>query len=384
MMTALPYRFADFLTKIRPTRAQLEDYSDGHNRLTDRLKADEALKPIVVSTFLQGSYRRSTAVRPIGDSRPDVDVIAVTRLSSAEYSPQEALDVFIRFLEKHYEGKWEQQGRSIGIELSKVALDLVVTSAPDEAEEGLLLSEPVTLSRSVEDLEAWDLGDSSAVKKSAAQYDLERARIEAALKQARWQLSPLEIPDREANTWQDTHPLAQIQWTVGKNADTNKHYVNVVKALKWWRKVNHKTPKYPKGYPLEHLIGQCCPDGVGSVAEGVTRTLENIRDVYATNATLKVPPYLKDHGVEQDVFHRVTGEEFAQFHGQVTEAAAIARRAYDAEDERESAEAWIELFGDRFPKPPPGGGGKGNSGGPGSGGYTERKESSRIGGGRFA
>ena len=43
-MAALPYRFADFLTKIRPTRAQLEDYSDGHNRLTDRLKADETLE----------------------------------------------------------------------------------------------------------------------------------------------------------------------------------------------------------------------------------------------------------------------------------------------------------------------------------------------------
>ena len=156
-MAALPYRFADFLTKIRPTRAQLEDYSDGHNRLTDRLKADETLKPIVVSTLLQGSYRRSTAVRPIGDSRPDVDVIVVTRLSSAEHSPQGALDVFVPFLEEHYEGKWEQQGRSIGIELSRVALDLVVTSAPDEAEEGLLLSEPVTLSRTVEDLETWDL-----------------------------------------------------------------------------------------------------------------------------------------------------------------------------------------------------------------------------------
>lgn len=383
-MATLPYNFDDFLTKIRPTKAQLADYSDGHNRLTDRLKADDALKPIVVNTFLQGSYRRSTAVRPIGDSRPDVDVIAVTRLSSAEHSPQEALDIFTPFLEKHYKGKWEQQGRSIGIELSKVALDLVVTSAPDEAEEGLLVSDPITLSRSVEDLEAWDLSDSATVKKSAAQYDRERAQIEAALKQARWQLSPLEIPDREANTWQNTHPLAQIQWTVGKNAATNNHYVNVVKALKWWRKTNYKTPKYPKGYPLEHLIGYCCPDGIGSVAEGVTRTLERIRDDYANYAALNTKPYLKDHGVEQDVFHRVTGEEFALFHGQVTEAATIARRAYDADDKRESAEAWVELFGDKFPKPPPEGGNTKSDGGPGSSGYTARKESSQIGGGRFA
>ena len=57
------------------------------------------------------------------------------------------------------------------------------------------------------------------------------------------------------------------------------HYVNVVKAGKWWRKRN-ADGRYPKGYPLEHLIGANCPDGVGSVAEGLTRTLEAIRDNY--------------------------------------------------------------------------------------------------------
>ena len=382
-MASLPSSFKDFLTKIRPTKAQRDDYRDGHNRLTDRLNADEVLKPYIVSTFLQGSYRRSTAVRPIGDSRPDVDVIAVTKLSSAEWSPQEALDLFIPFLDEHYEGKWEQQGRSIGIKLSKVELDLVITSAPEEAEESLLSSEAITFSRSVEDLSEWNLGD-AVVAKSARQYDEERARIEAILKRARWQLSALEIPDREVNSWQDTHPLAQIEWTVEKNAATNEHYVNLVKALKWWRKVNYTSPKYPKGYPLEHLIGQCCPDGIASVAEGVMRTLEKIRDDYRTYASLKVSPYLRDHGVEQDVFRKVTGEEFAKFHGQATDAAEVARRAYDEEDEHESAELWRELFGDRFPKPPGGGGGKGGDGGPGGRGYTRRDEPSRVGGGRFA
>ena len=214
---------------------------------------------------------------------------------------------------------------------------------------------------------------------------VELARIAAVLKRAGWQLSPLEIPDREANSWQDTHPLAQIDWTVGKNRGTNKHYVNVVKALKWWRKANHATPKYPKGYPLEHLIGQCCPDGIASVAEGVTRTLEKIRDDYAGLAAAKIAPYMQDHGVAQDVFRRVTGEEFAEFHGQVAEAAAVARRAYDDQDERQSAEVWRELFGDKFPKPPPGGGGdRGGDGGSGGKGFTRRDEPSRVGGGRFA
>ncbi len=381
-MASLPSYFSDFLRNIRPTKTQRDDYKEGHKRLTERLNAQESLGPLLVSNFLQGSYKRSTAVRPLGDSRPDVDVIAVTRLDSSQVSAEEALDLFIPFLDKHYKGKWEKQGRSFGIELSRVELDLVVTSAPDEADKDLLSSEEITLSKSLEDLSQGDLTDLAATK-SADQNFQKLAQIEAALKQAGWQLSPLEIPDRDANTWQDTHPLAQIRWTIEKNANTNGHYVNVVKALKWWRKVNYDAPKYPKGYPLEHLIGQACPDGIESVAEGVVRTLEAIRDDYQAYASLRQCPHLKDHGVEQDVFHRTTGEDFAEFHSQTKEDADIARRAYDETKERESANEWISLFGEKFPKPPGGGGNK-SGGGPGDGGYTEREERSRIGGGRFA
>jgi hypothetical protein len=212
-----------------------------------------------------------------------------------------------------------------------------------------------------------------------------RNRLAAAKSQAAWKLSPLRIPDRDAEEWQDTHPLAQIQWTWDKNRATNRHYVNVVKATKWWRRENHPTPKYPKSYPLEHLIGQCCPDDINSVAEGMTRTLEEIRDRYAGEAASGVVPYLQDHGVVQDVLRRVTPKEFAEFHGQVAEAADIARGAYDSANEKESAEGWRKLFGEKFPEPPlppppPSSGGSGR--GPG-GGYTPREEQGRIGGGRW-
>jgi hypothetical protein len=193
----------------------------------------------------------------------------------------------------------------------------------------------------------------------------------------------LSISDRDLEEWQDTHPLAQIQWTWDKNRATNRHYVNVVKALKWWRREKHPMPKYPKGYPLEHLIGQSCPEGVGSVAEGVTRTLEDIRDRYAGYVSAGIKLYLQDHGVDQDVFRRVTPEEFAKFHGQVTEAAEVVRRAYDSAYTRESAEEWRELFGEKLPKPSDDGNGvKGGGRGPG-GGYTRREEPGQIGGGRW-
>ena len=49
--------------------------------------------------------------------------------------------------------------------------------------------------------------------------------------------------------------------------------MNVVKALKWWRLLD-RPGEYPKGYPLEHIIGACCPDGIASVAEGVARAFD--------------------------------------------------------------------------------------------------------------
>ena len=80
-------------------------------------------------------------------------------------------------------------------------------------------------------------------------------KINKAVGSTAWQQEPLLIPSRDLRTWIPTHPLEQIRWTIEKNDRTNGHYVNVVKALKWWRK--HKPDgEYPKGYPLEHLIGE--------------------------------------------------------------------------------------------------------------------------------
>ena len=83
--------FADFLQDVRPTKAMRDDLKTGHRTLRDRLNADEGLKKCLVSDFLQGSYKRSTAIRPKGDRRSDVDIIVVTKLSEEEYTPANAM-----------------------------------------------------------------------------------------------------------------------------------------------------------------------------------------------------------------------------------------------------------------------------------------------------
>lgn len=387
----LPSFFNDFLAEIRPQDNHVNDYKSGHRTLRQQLNADETLSPFIVSTFLQGSYRRATAIRPHQGKRADVDVIVVTNLSEDIYTPEKALELFVPFLEKHYKGEYEPQGRSFGIELSDVDLDLVITSAPSESEMGILKADSVTSFDTPETPEAdddWRLVPSwiSSEDRSVMPFSRAHYQLDAASKETEWRTSPLRIPDLDTEQWQDTHPLEQIRWTWEKNRRCNKHYVNVVKALKWWRRINHQTPKYPKGYPVEHLIGQCCPDGINSVAEGVTKTLEAIAQNYYYYALRKMKPSLPDHGVpSHDVLKRVSPEDFAKFYNQVCAAAKIARLAFDSDDIHESVEHWQKLFGKEFPDAPPkkgNGGYEGNS--PTDGGYTPRQRPSVITGGRFA
>ena len=379
----LPTDFKNFLQEIRPTAAMRKDMQTGHKTLRSRLRADKGLAPILVSDFLQGSYRRYTAVRPKGDRCSDVDIIIVTKLDEKEYGPVAAMNLFEPFLKQHYPGKWRRQGRSFGIELSYVELDLVVTSAPSETEIGILKSEAVTEGGEIDEdspeVGHWRLNDRWLSEASRfGRYDAE-AILKAADAAPEWKPAPLRIPDRDAGTWEDTHPLQQIIWTREKNAATSGHFVNVVKCIKWWRFVNYEEPKHPKGFPLERLVGEHCPDDIKSVGEGVTRTLEAIVAAYGVHVLLNTKPKLPDYGVPaHDVFARITAQDFAAFYEQVKEGAALAREALDEDDRTKSGNLWRDLLGTKFPPPPD------NDGNTRKGGFTEPAAPAVPGTGRFA
>jgi len=374
--------FNDFLSNIRLTPDQVSSLKTGHTTLRNRLNADPDLSAIVISTFLQGSYRRATAVRPQGEKRADVDIIVVTNLNRNSITPHDAIDKFVPFVERHYKGKYEIQGRSIGIELSYVDLDIVITSAPSEETKAILKSVSVTTEQNLEELnDDWKL---------VTQWDKIQGRgmlNEAVRNAAEWKTEPLFIPDRDANTWEQTHPLEQIRWTRDKNKNTNKHYINVVKALKWWRILKLTDLQYPKGYPIEHMIGDCCPDNIVSVSQGVCMTLEKIVSEYKIERTFNTTPTLPDRGVpEHNVWKRISAKEFATFYDHVVHYAKIAREAMDATSLKTQVEKWQELFGSKFPSydgDDDSGSNLNNSNGP-TGGFTQRNNPSTISGGRFA
>ncbi|WP_378942670.1 hypothetical protein [Mesorhizobium sp. ANAO-SY3R2] len=356
-------QFREFLTSIRPTDKQKEDWRTGSSTLRTRLANDEELGPQIVATFLQGSVRRATAIRPHGDKRPDVDVVVVTNIDPTKTTPDKAMNRFIPFLDKFYKDKWRPQGRSFGIEMSYVDIDLVVTALPPDQQsrnlmENLYRSQSVSSLSTLDEQPDWRLNqnwvprDLNSLNAQFGQPLVEDAPA------SEWKPNPLFLPDRDVGTWGRTHPLAQIQWTAAKNRACNGHYVDIVRSLKWWRQTNTESlPKYPKGYPLEHMIGYSVQDSVPSVASGLVQVLEQMTEQWALAAEIGPVPTLSDHGVpEHNVLKRLSSEDFKAFHKAVGNAASIARDALDSDDAQESGKLWQRLFGSRFPLPGPNGG----------------------------
>lgn len=339
----LENQLRELVSDISPTDTQRNALKDAHITLRERLMADADLKSRIVDTFLQGSYRRHTGIRPRGNDKPDVDIVVVTRLDRRQYTPDQALNTLRPFLDRHYPGKWTKQGRSIGIAMSKIKMDVVLTSAPSEAEEQLL--------RSFLD---WDFDANGPHGNGDA-----------------WKDAPLWIPDRDARAWQRTHPLAQIQWTQTKNGRTNGHYIHVVKLVKAWWQAQHPEQKHPRSYPLEQMVGDCCPDGVTTLAQAFTATMTEISRRYGAYAARNGVPVSYDRGVKQNVLERLNPHDFEQFCRKAAAAAQIARNAMHSKSESESANFWQQIFGSRYrilPSQP---------------GFSPRSQPSRIKGGRF-
>ncbi|QLH78345.1 hypothetical protein HZS55_14025 [Halosimplex rubrum] len=337
-MTTLPTLFETFLSDIRPQDEHNDAYKEGHETLRDHLQNDDDIDEFYVADFLQGSYRRWTALRPQEDEKSDVDVVFVSDLSS-DLDTDVALRKCEPFLDEHYEGQWEPNAHSYKIEEEEVEIDLVLTAAPSEATR-----------EAVKSLGSLDVG--TALSPDDLSTVAEALNMSAD-GDDEWKDEPLKIPHRDENEWENTHPLATIAFTVNKNDITDGHYVNVVKAIKWWRRTKTPDVEGPTSYPLEHIVGQCCPDDIDSVAEGVTRTLEELTRQFKTDALAEETPVLPAHGLprtpENDVLKQIDGKDFAAFYDEAEDAAALARTALDEEDKETSRDYWYQLFGEKFP-----------------------------------
>lgn len=286
-------QFIDLLSDIEPSDTTVSSCSSAHNTLRKALKEHEEFKDRHVETFLSGSYKRHTAIRPAiieGDlQRPDVDIISVTNHTKDD-APKVVLDALEKALDDIGYKDLKVNRRSINVKLATVDMDVV----------------PI-------------------IKNGDAYL----------------------IPDTQLEEWISTNPPAHTQWTIDVNKEANENFKPLVKLFKWWRRENLSDLKRPKGFILECLVAEHMDYKETNYEKLFVDLLETIRDSYEVDEV----PYLEDPGVPgNNVFSAVTVDEFNTFYEKVQEHAVLARKALDEADKDEALKLWRKVLGERFPQ----------------------------------
>lgn len=293
---ATQQQFIDMLKDIEPSPSTVDACSSAHRTLRSALEADETFKKLLVTTFLSGSYKRDTAIRPaLIDGvlqRPDVDVIVVTNHTKKD-RPKDVLDALEKALRATGYENIKVNRRSICVTLKGVDMDIV----------------PV-----IEDGDAY------------------------------------LIPDIELKEWLTTNAPAHTQWTIDVNKEAEGRFKPLVKLFKWWRRVHLADLRRPKGFILECVVAKHMNYFEESHERLFVTLVEAIRDAYALTVLLEKVPFVEDPGVPgNNVFSNVKLEEFKKFYDTVNTQANLARKAMNEEDEDKQLELWRKVFGPRFP-----------------------------------
>ena len=296
MPTIPQTRFTEFLSDIEPSPTTKSNASSAHTELRDFLKDDEDFKEYHTNTFLSGSYKRNTAIRPRSKDgeteRPDVDIIVETT-HTLDDSPKEVVDLLYKTLKKEY-SDIRRQARSVGIESSKADMD-VVPIIPD----GTMYL----------------------------------------------------IPDRRQECWLSTNPPGHTTWTTETNETAGGRFKPLVKLMKWWRRENPTISKKPKGFVIECITAECMNYEETYYGELFVKTLEEIVEKYKTNYLLDTVPNIPDPGVPGNfVTDGITTDAFTGFYNKANSHAELGRKALNETDPEEATKLWKKIFGDRFPK----------------------------------
>lgn len=290
-------QFTSFLHDIEPSSTTKTRASTAHTTLRACLRSHATFSKAHVDTFLSGSYRRDTAIRPATregeEERPDVDIIVVTSHTLAD-DPRQVIALLYETVKEKYTVR--RQTRSVGISMATVDMDVVPIIAPEGID------------------------------------------------------GTLYIPDRKLEQWLTTSPRRHTSWTTGVNQASGGRFKPLVKLMKWWRRENRTISERPKGFVIECIVAECMDYEETQYADLFVGTLEEIANRYAMCISLEYVPSIVDPGVPgNSVTAGMTFAAFEGFYNKARAHAELGRRARNEQDPDRSLSLWREMFGPRFP-----------------------------------
>lgn len=293
-------RFTEFLADIEPSSTTKSNASAAHSKLRTTLSTDDSFGPLHRNTFLSGSYKRDTAIRPQvkngNAQRPDIDIIVVTTHGTYD-DPVGVVDAVHAALTRHYTPT-NRQARSVSVYSPLADMDVVPLIDPTD---------------------------------DGTYY----------------------IADRLQRQWLRTNPPGHTAWTTRVNNAVGGRFKPLVKLFKWWRRENKTVGKRPKGFILEVLAAENMSISETHYGKLFVQMLENIVDRYRFEVSVGVVPTLEDPSMPgNNILDGLSFAAFESFYNKVKTHAAIGRAALDLDDQEKATEKWRILFGERFPKPP--------------------------------
>ena len=175
--------------------------------MRETLKKDELYGPQINTTFLGGSYRRNTAIRPVtkegNTERPDVDIYIVVKDSQETITPKELILTLYKALLRNQD---EMNIRKINLNRCSIAIstnqaDMDVSPLLDRDFSGLF-----------------------------------------------------HIANRETDEWYPTDPQEHVEWSARANQRTDGRFNSLVKLCKWTRREFPTCDKHPKSIAIEALV----------------------------------------------------------------------------------------------------------------------------------
>jgi predicted nucleotidyltransferase len=310
-MHKLNAQFDELRSAIEPATARKTEAKKADDPVREHLQSHDSFSEHHVATFLYGSYKRRTAICDI----KDVDLVVVTNFSTDD-DPVDVLNALKNSLRELYDGaELADQRRSIRVNRplpddpdSELTLDVIPAIYQDEAG------------------------------------------------------GPLWVPDREKTKWIESHPQGHIDFTSELNADSHQgnSFVRLSKMMKWWWQYQwvklgpsaEEHLRKPKGFWIEMTCGEFADLTKESYPEMIVALLENAFAEFESFRQTRVMPELPDPGLpDQTIQTSMTDNEFSVFLDVLEQALIDARAGVGAKTEREAAQQWRKLFGDKFPLP---------------------------------
>ena len=298
-------RFTDFIKDITPSPTTNARSASAHNAVRDALTSDDGYKQEVLRTFLGGSYKRMTAIRPVtkGDDteRPDVDIYVVVAGSTWTKTPKELIEDLY--------GALNRNRRSLGItkiSRNRCSISLSTGSA--------------------------DMDVSPILDRDASGY--------------------YRIGNRYTDEWYETDPEAHTTWSAEVNADCSGRFNPMVKMVKWTRREYPTKSKHPKSIALEALIAKHMDRYETHYGQLIHDTFNSIVDAYGIDRLLGICPTVDDPAVAGgNLLNGVSGEVFSGFYDKIKSFRDEAAKALATDDQEKATVHWRRIFGPRFPSP---------------------------------